>query len=380
MKRYTLDELAEGGFFSAPVFLDKSYILLSPDTPVTARLMERLQKWGYTEVFSEGEKCDNPLFANSADEESTDGVEAAAETGLSEEDAAYENYRSLIAFTGGVMKAYADASEVDIEALTAKIRDVIESMRESRDLLLACIMRSESSDNYLVVHLANTTLLTLAMGDYMKLPPHRMIELGLCAILHEIGMTKIPKELYMSAERLSNQEKTTLMAHTVLGYRILKNLSVSEAVARGVLEHQERLDGSGYPNHLTGDAISLYARILGVACSYDAMISRRPYRDASSGHQAMLQLLKNDRKSYDERALKALIYCLSFYPLGSKVILNNRLGGVVYGTNPENPKFPLVKVLFDKEGEPLAEPRLVQTSQQANIVISRVLNTASSDA
>lgn len=379
MKRFSVDELQIDTFYSSPVFLDQEFILTTPDTPITQELIARLKRWSIKDVLTDGEIYDNPLFQGDNEEEEEAGV-PGDKIDMSQEEKAYSYYTKLIGFIEKMVAVYTDSGEVNIEALTLKIRDIIDTVKSEKDLLLFSIAKPPLTDNYLIIHLANSTILTLAMGDYLKLPPHRLIELGLSAILHEIGMTKIPQELYMSTTPLSAQDKNTIMAHTVLGYRILKGFSVSEAVARGVLEHQERLDGSGYPSRLTGDAISLYSRILAVACSYDAMTSQRPYRDANTGHQAILTLLKKNRKAYDEKALMALVYCLSFYPLGSQVVLSNKMSGTVCKANPNDPKYPVVKVLSDPDGNPLPEPQLVKTSQQSNIVISQIVDPPEKDA
>ena len=372
MKRFSVDELQSDTFFNSPIFLDQEFILTTPDTPVTPELVARLKRWHFKEVLTDGEIYDNPLFqGNDEEEEETGTLGEGIE--MSQEEKVYAYYTEVVGFIEKMVAVYTDSGAVDIEALTLKIREIIDTVKSERDLLLCSLATPPVANNYLLVHLANTTILALAIGDYLKLPPHRLIELGLSAILHEIGMTKIPQELYMSTTPLSAQDKNTIMAHTVLGYRILKGFSVSEAVARGVLEHQERLDGSGYPSRLTGDAISLYSRILAVACSYDAMTSQRPYRDANTGHHAILTLLKKNRKAYDEKALMALVYCLSFYPLGSQVVLSNKMSGIVCKANPRDPKYPVVKVLTDPDGSPLPEPQLVKTSQQSNIVISKIV-------
>ena len=378
MKQYPIDDLQLDMFFSSPLFIDDDFILLSPETPVTTALIKRLKNWQYKNVFSEGAPFKNPLFSSNS--EIDNELSAGDKKSCSEEDEAAAVYDRLAAFIENMIITYKSTGKLDIGEITSRVRDIIDSFDDKKDSLLSCISGTHQMDDYLILHLTNSTILSLAIGDFLKLPPHRLIELGLTSILHEIGMTKIPNELYMSDEKLTDQEKNTIMAHTVLGYRIIKSLSVSEAVARGVLEHQERLDGSGYPNHLMGDAISLYGRIIAVACSYDAMVSKRPFKNIkSTGHQTILTLLKTDRKAYDEKVLKALVYVLSFYVLGTEVLLSNNTSGIVYRTNPKDPKYPIVKVVIGQNGEHLPEPLLIRTSPDSNIVISRILTLNSTN-
>jgi putative nucleotidyltransferase with HDIG domain len=225
------------------------------------------------------------------------------------------------------------------------------------------------SENYLYVHSVNCTVLALAIGDLMKLPPHRMIELGLSALLHDIGMLKLPDGIYLKEENLSEKEFQLIRAHTTLGYKILKGFSVSEEIALAAEEHHERLDGSGYPKALRGDKISLYSRIVGVVCSYDAIIAKRMFKSQIDTHTAVMELLKGRNKTYDENIVRYLIVCVSAYPLGSLVLLSDNSIGRVTKTNPESPRFPFVQVMIDKDGARISEPLLIKTAEEDGLSI-----------
>jgi HD-GYP domain-containing protein (c-di-GMP phosphodiesterase class II) len=112
----------------------------------------------------------------------------------------------------------------------------------------------------------------------------------------------------MSSRSLTEQEKKLIYTHPILGYNILKSLEFPLAVSRAVLEHHERENGSGYPRKLTGGNISLYGKIIGVACSYEAISAKRPHREAKDGYTGMLELLKNEGKQYDDTVVRALVY------------------------------------------------------------------------
>jgi putative nucleotidyltransferase with HDIG domain len=221
------------------------------------------------------------------------------------------------------------------------------------------------------VHSVNSSVLALAIGDLMKLPPHRMIELGVAALLHDIGMLKLPDPVYLKEGPLTEKEFQLVRAHTTLGYKILKGFSVAEEIALAAEEHHERLDGSGYPKGLSGDKISLYSRIVAVVCSYDAMTSRRLFKSQSDAHSAVMDLLKGRNKSYDEQAIRSLVVCLSAYPLGSLVLLSDESIGRVTKTNPESPRFPFVQVIADKEGKRIEEPILLKTAEKDGVSIQR---------
>jgi HD-GYP domain-containing protein (c-di-GMP phosphodiesterase class II) len=208
----------------------------------------------------------------------------------------------------------------------------------------------------------------------MKAPPHRLIELGQACLLHEIGMLKLPADLPAAARALTPEERKTMAAHTLLGYRILKGFSAPENVAIAALEHHERIDGSGYPRALAAPKITDYALIIAVVCSYDAMLSRRPFKPGTlDGHASIMDLAQKNRKQYDEKVLKALVYTLSVYPVGTVVVLSNNSKGIVVKTDPNKPRSPSVQVMLDPHGKKLAEPPLVQVSETGGLTITGVL-------
>jgi HD-GYP domain-containing protein (c-di-GMP phosphodiesterase class II) len=187
-------------------------------------------------------------------------------------------------------------------------------------------------------------------------------------------MYKLPVELRRSARSLSPEERKAMMAHTVLGYRILKGLSAPENVALAALEHHERIDGSGYPRGLAAPKITDHALIIGVVCSYDAMVSRRPFRSGVlDGHATIKDLAQKNRKQYDEKILKALVYTLSVFPVGTAVRLSNGTRGIVVRTDPAKPRCPTVRVLLDAENRPVTPAQLVQVSDTDGITIAGVV-------
>ena len=375
MARYPVSTLKDKSYFDAPVYLGEDYILLSPDTPVTEELVKRLKEWNFMDVNCDGKEVSKPAaFAAVSDEVSLGA--ATIDQDINHEHQMQETaslYLRLVSYTEQVFKNYASNNVLDFNDISERVKNIIEPLRNNRDLMLSFPNLPQTVDNYLINHTVNCTLLSLAMGMFLKLPPHKLIELGISAFFHDIGMVKIPKEIYLNPNPLSPQAQKTIMAHTLLGYRILKSVSATENIALGVSEHQERFDGSGYPKRLKGEAITQYATIIAVACSFDAIVSKRPHKKSRNGHTAILDLLKINRKAYDENVLKALVYCLALYPLGMHVMLSNNTKGIVTRTNPKNPKYPIVRILQDQNGNKIADSMLVQTSPEQNLEIVRAL-------
>ncbi|MBN1524629.1 MAG: HD-GYP domain-containing protein [Spirochaetales bacterium] len=376
MKSIRADSLMPDSTFTEPLFLDENYILLSPDTSVDEALIERLKKWNYENLFTNGVAVGKTEIADSSDHKT---IELTLDEDIkqkSDQEQITRFYFDFLSFTKDFFISYMNRNELNMGSLTEKVKTVIEQVKKHRDFILRFNEMKYPTDNYLYNHSVNSTLLALAIGSILKLPPHKLIELGIAAVLHDIGMLRIPPNLYMTNKPLTPVEKKTIMAHTIAGYKSLKTHAVHETLALPALEHHERLDGSGYPRAMKGEQISLYSRIIAIACTFDGITADRPYKDCMDGHHGLIDLLKNHKGRYDETVLKALIFSISLYPVGTHVLLSNNAKAIVVKTNPQNPKCPIVKILVDKTGKQMSEQVLVQTSEESGITVFRALEEA----
>jgi HD-GYP domain-containing protein (c-di-GMP phosphodiesterase class II) len=207
-------------------------------------------------------------------------------------------------------------------------------------------VQAQDEDQF-VTHTIRSTIIAVIIGSALKLQPHRLIELGVAALLHEIGMLKLPKDNYQKKQDLTEQERKLLYAHPILGFNLLKSFNFPLVVSMAALEHHERENGTGYPQRKTGDKISQYAKIIAVACSYEAILSSRSYKGAKDGHTGIMELLKNEGKQYDDTIVRALVYSLSIYPIGLYVLLSNGKKGQVVDVNPDDPRCPIVQIFGD---------------------------------
>jgi HD-GYP domain-containing protein (c-di-GMP phosphodiesterase class II) len=362
MKSVPLSELRDKLYFDAPVYLDEGYILLSPDVGTPQDLLARLARWGYETVYCDGNPVEAPVrSAPAVAAKSTLELDVQQSQQMEK---ARKLYFSLIGFTVDTFTRFAESNRLDLAGITERLKELIELVKSSRDTMLRLPEFVYIADNYLHQHSLNCAILSLAIGDSLRLPPHRLIELGIGALLHDIGMLKIPEALYLNPRQLGPREWQMIKAHPMLSYRILKGFSVSDTIALTAYEHHERLDGTGYPRALAGEKITLYSRILAVADSYESMTTKRPFRLDREGHAALLELLKGRGIFYDEVAVRALIYCLSVYPLGTTVLLSNGAMGRVIRTDPRSPKTPIVQILIDRDGNRLEEFAAVSSSEE----------------
>lgn len=396
MKAVSLNELRKNLYFSDSAFLDEeaSYILLSPDTPVPQEMINRLMKWNIREIYSEDEATLSESQASSGGalkKTAPDaGGEDPAQTGgiidlntdvelQKTQREILEFYEDMLDFTEDMFEHYREHGTVPVSEVSEKVREMMEATREYKHHILNYSILEQVETPYLVGHSVRSTLLALAVGEALKLPPHRLLDLGLATILHEIGMVKLPQALHQTNKKLSEVEFRALTAHTVLGYRTLKQYSFSRDVLMGVLHHHERIDGTGYPQKLAGGSISEFGKLIGIVCSFDAQNTKRPYKKVKDGHSAIMEMLKEIGTKYDETLLRKFVFLLSLYPLGNYVKLKNGTIGIVSEGNAQNPRFPKVRLVLTPEEIPLKEQSIVQTAPQGDYQIVAVLSPEDTD-
>ncbi|GHU62594.1 phosphohydrolase [Spirochaetia bacterium] len=354
MADYTVEDLVPEQFFSQPVYLDKRFIITAPEMAINQTMKKALQEWDFQTLHSEGEvrekgapeEADLSGPAPAAEAEYTDSVKDMENEQIKKAGALYIDFQHYVAQLFSQMLSYISPN---YNKMAEKIRDLCDAVKNDRRHLLWVLRSTEPKASYLVSHTVRSTILTIIIGSYLKLASHRLIELGIAALLHEAGMLTLDPEIYTSTDALTQEEQKAILSHPLLGYKLLKSFDLPLAVTVAALEHHERENGEGYPRRLTGDKISLYSKIIAVACSYEAQTSKRPYKMTKDGYSGMVDMLKNEGKQYDDTVIRALVFSLSIYPIGLYVLLSDGRKGQVVDVNPDDPRYPLVQILESPE-------------------------------
>ena len=378
MKDHLISTLQAGKYLTMPSFLDDEFILTAPEVPVSQELIDRLGRWGFDYIYSDGTPTDK--MGVQTDQAAESVPSSVLDNNLKDHalmQKSIDTFRELTDFTEKLFTTFVTRGELPVKEVSNEIRELIEIIKEQKTYIIRITELSMNEKNYLVVHSVKATILGITLGIVLKLPNHRLIELGSAILLHEIGMIKLPPQIYMTDKKLTPEERKAITAHTLLGFKVLKTNDYPMSVCLAVLESHENLDGSGYPRGLTGDKISLYAKIIAVVSSYAAMVSDRPFRRALDGHNTILELLKNKGRRYDELVLRALIQTVSLYPMGTFVELANGGKGMVVQVNSENPKAPFVKLYKSPADELYAEQPVVDSSREG-VTIRRSLTVEES--
>ncbi|UTC49371.1 HD-GYP domain-containing protein [Treponema vincentii] len=348
MNTLKLLELAPPVYFTEDVYIDKKFLLFTQESCFTEELKRLLSEWQFTLLYTKGsvteeapQKEDKGAGKTDADGKMQDLAEQKLSGELVE-----KTYKRFYDFTDEVYSTYRNKQSLNTEKIIAKMKELCAFVQENRQavLILQSIM-PYNVDNFLVTHSLRSAVFAIVVGMELKMQNHQLVELATAALMHEIGLIHIAEDIYSRAGELSDEEKKYLHVHPVLSCKILKKAKFPLPVCLGTLDHHERENGTGYPQRLTGEKISLYGKIIAVTCSYEAMTGERKYKKAEDPATGLLNVLRREPSQYDEEVLKALLNALSFFPIGSFVYLSNNAVAQVIDNNSEDPRFPIVRVI-----------------------------------
>jgi HD-GYP domain-containing protein (c-di-GMP phosphodiesterase class II) len=211
--------------------------------------------------------------------------------------------------------------------------------------LLQCINASNEADDYLHRHSANVAMLNGLIGKWLGLSGEEIENLVLAGLVHDIGKTKVPSEILNSPNKLTEAEFKIVKKHSVYSYEMLSGGGkFNEAIRKAVLHHHERMNGSGYPDRLMSDEIPLYSRITAISDVYDAMVSKRPHKDAHSPFQVLLQMQTDQFSGLDIKLVRLFNEHMPKELIGKSVLLSDGKAGIVRHINEQNMEYPVIEV------------------------------------
>jgi HD-GYP domain-containing protein (c-di-GMP phosphodiesterase class II) len=228
-------------------------------------------------------------------------------------------------------------------------------------------------------HCVNVALLSMTVASQLGLDPQQMNEVGLGAMLQDIGMVRVPDEIRLAERPLSDNERLEIEHHPIYTLNYLENIRGLPPPASFVgYQVHERLDGSGYPRRRSGMLIHLYAKIVGVVDTYSAMISSRPYRPAMLPYEAARKILiEGSRDKFDRAVVRAFLDSMSLFPVASHVQLSNGNIAKVIRAVPGAHTRPVVEVV-DAEYNPTGQ--IVDLSLETKLkVVHAVASPTSED-
>ena len=235
--------------------------------------------------------------------------------------------------------------EIDSEKILKEAENVVAKSRNSLHILdmLQCM---KGYDDITYTHCLNVSILANVIAKTSKHPisDDDLELLTLSGLLHDIGKIMIPDDVLQKPERLTIPEYNLIKTHVLQGQNILKDRNLDSRVIDAVMRHHERMDGSGYPGGYTGAKISPFARILAIADTFDAMTSKRPYRDAICPFEVIRMFEREGLTQYDVEYLLPFLNTVVQAYINTEVELSDGEVGKVVLINKDALSRPVVKV------------------------------------
>lgn len=246
-------------------------------------------------------------------------------------------------------KAFADIAtgkSIDAEPFRQCAEGFIESVFRNQDALL-CMSRIRDKDAYLLEHSVNVSILMTVLAKHLQLDPEVIEQLATGALLHDIGKIKVPDHILHKPGKLTEAEFQLMREHVVYSREILQQVPGLSSISLDVAAaHHERLDGRGYPLGLSGEQISLYARMIAIVDTYDAITAKRVYKEGQTCLAALKILRKDSGSHFDAELVHRFISAVGIYPPGTLVRLTSQKIGLVTETNWDEANKPKLKIFY----------------------------------
>ncbi len=262
----------------------------------------------------------------------------------------------------------------DFNDATPLVGEFIDSVFRNESAA-AAISKLKAFDEYTYTHCINVSILAVILGKRLGYSRDRLELLGIAGLFHDVGKAIIPESILNKPGKLSEEEMNIMRTHPLQGYQILKDQpGISDEVLRGCLEHHEKHDGRGYPRGLRGDQISDFCGLLTVVDVYDALTSKRVYKDPMPPGKVLALMYKWRVTDFHPNIVEQFIKSLGVYPVGSFVRLSSGNHAVVVDHNPTSPLKPSVRVAYDKNMDRVPLTLVNLADQGVQFTITDVIN------
>ena len=259
---------------------------------------------------------------------------------------------------------------IEAEAAAPLVEEISNSMLRNPGALVS-IARLKTADDYTYLHSVAVCALMIALARQLGLDEQQTREAGMAGLLHDLGKAMMPTAVLNKPGKLTDAEFAVVKTHPEEGHKLLLAGNGASEIARDVcLHHHEKFDGSGYPTGLSGEAISLYARMGAVCDVYDAITSNRPYK-AGWDPAESIRRMAEWKGHFDPAIFQAFVKSLGIYPVGSLVRLESGKLGVVVEQNGQSLLKPRLKVFFSTRSQSYLKPETIDLARSAEKIAGR---------
>ncbi len=252
---------------------------------------------------------------------------------------------------------------LNVSSAKSAVKKMMSSVLRNPDALkLMCVLQER--DNNAVTHALHVCILTLSFAYYLGLNKDMIQQLGIGALLHDIGETKLPAGLFWKSEPFNEEERKVVHKHTELGADIVKSVEGLHPVVLDIVQdHHERLNHTGFPRQAGGDEISYNAMLVSIVDVYDSVTMGYEGRTPVSCTNALKSMYEWRNELFQGELVEHFIQCLGIYPIGSVVKLNSEEVGIVVTFDDFSRLAPRIMLLLDKDRKFYPVPRMLDLSK-----------------
>jgi putative nucleotidyltransferase with HDIG domain len=252
---------------------------------------------------------------------------------------------------------------ISAEAAGELVEEISASVLRNPGALIS-LARLKTADDYTYMHSVAVCALMVSLARQLDLDEKEVREAGMAGLLHDLGKAVMPMKVLNKPGKLTDDEFDIIKSHPVEGHRLLVEGKTASAIVLDVcLHHHEKIDGSGYPDRLKGDEISLFAKMGAVCDVYDAITSNRPYKSGWDPAESIRKMTEWSKAHFDERVFQAFIKSVGIYPVGSLVKLSSSRLAVVVEQSEKSLLAPRVKAFFSTRAQTYIVPELIDLSR-----------------
>lgn len=339
----SIDKLSTNMILDKDVIDTKTgIVLVSKDIVLTRALIEKLIINGIKEVLIRPEKIP---------------------AGLRNDDLS-ESYTKVEDSLDNIFNEVERGKDIQSEKVINDMEDFVNEISTERDILTQMRLLKKT-DDYTFNHSLGVSILAITLGKWLNYPKEKILDLSIAGLFHDIGKLRVPEEIVKKPGKLTVEECTVMRKHSYYSYEmLLKTNRFNNDILLGVLQHHEKMNGTGYPNRLTGDNIHEYAKIIAVCDIYHALTSRKVYKDKDSPLRAADYLRKESFTTLDPHITQVFLNNISKFYVGNKVLLSNDTTGIIVYIHPQDETKPIVQV-----GEEFIDFQKTQSIQILDIII-----------
>jgi putative nucleotidyltransferase with HDIG domain len=265
-------------------------------------------------------------------------------------------YTEAVSVAGELWDSTQQEGTADAGQARQLVDNLAQTVAQNRTALVALTALKEY-DNYTFTHMVNVSILTMAQGRALGLEGSPLRELGLAALMHDIGKVRTPKEILNKPDKLDDKEFAIMRMHVVDGAEILRRTPEMPPLAGVVaFEHHLRIDGTGYPVDVKRNALNVGTMLCSIADVYDAMRSQRAYQQSFPTDRILAVLKRNDGSQFDQHLVRRFAQLMGIYPPGNLVKLDSGEFAVVLKVYAPDPYRPKVRVIIGTDTQKLVRP------------------------